>query len=36
MYWTVAALYFTVGYVLIMRYNLFDPDATSRSPTPTT
>ena len=30
LYWTLAALYFTVGYVLIMRYNLFDPDATSR------
>lgn len=26
----LSALYFTVGYVLVMRYNLFDPDSTSR------
>lgn len=26
----LAALYFAVGYVLMMRYNLFDPDAPSR------
>ncbi|AQT82535.1 hypothetical protein B1R94_03365 [Mycolicibacterium litorale] len=25
-----STLYFTVGYVLMMRYNMFDPDSTSR------
>ena len=26
----LAMLYFAIGYLLVMRYNLFDPDATSR------
>lgn len=26
----LSALYFTVGYLLVMRYNMFDPDSTSR------
>jgi hypothetical protein len=30
LYFGLAALYFAVGHTLLMRYNLFDPDATSR------
>jgi len=30
LYFGLAALYFAVGHSLLMRYNLFDPDATSR------
>ncbi|MDF2830576.1 MAG: hypothetical protein K0R01_3859, partial [Mycobacterium sp.] len=26
----LSALYFTIGTVLVLRYNMFDPDATSR------
>ncbi|MBB3747984.1 hypothetical protein FHT44_000445 [Mycolicibacterium sp. BK634] len=30
LYIVLSALYFTVGYVLTVRYNMFDPDSTSR------